>query len=68
MRHHCNTKWNARIPQLHRTQEDFPNTLPLNLQLAKGMMRLVQQDACCILGAVFHAKGGDTGKRNTENL
>jgi len=34
MRHHFNTKWNARIPQLYRTQEDeattFRTTLPLS--------------------------------------
>jgi hypothetical protein len=67
MRHYFNTKWKARIPQLYRTQEDEATTMPLNLQLAKGM-RVVQQDASCILGAVFHGKGGDMGKRNTENL
>jgi hypothetical protein len=67
MRYYFNTKCNARIPQLYRTQEEEANTLPLNLQLAKGM-RVVQQDACCSLGAVFHGKGGDMGKRNTENL
>jgi len=45
MRHYFNTKWNARIPQFYRTQEDEATTLPLNLLLAKRM-RLVQQDAC----------------------
>ena len=53
------------MPQLYRTQEDETTTLPLNLQLDKGM-RVVQQDACYILGAVFHRNGGDMGKRNTE--
>jgi hypothetical protein len=67
MRHHFNTKWNARIQQLYRTQEGEATTLPLNLQLANGMY-VVQQDACCILGAVFHGKGEDMGKRNKENL
>jgi hypothetical protein len=67
MRHYFNSKWNARIPQLHRTQEDAANTLPLNLQLAKEM-RVVQQDANCILGAVYHGKGGDMGKRKKEKL
>jgi hypothetical protein len=67
MHHHFNTKRNARIPQLYRTQEDEATTLPLNLQLAKGM-HVVQQDACCILGAVLHGKDRDIGKRNMENL
>jgi len=47
--------------------DDNATTLPLNLQLAKGM-RVVQQDACCILGVMFRGKGGEMGKRNTENL
>jgi hypothetical protein len=67
MRQHFNTKWNARIPQLYRTQEDAATNLPLNLQLAKGM-RVLQQDTCCILGAVYHGKDRDMDKRNTENL
>jgi len=49
------------------TQEDEANNLPLNLQLAKEM-RVVQQHASCILGAVFHGKGGDMGKRKKKKL
>ena len=67
MRYYFNTKWKARILQLYRTQEDEATTLPLNPQLTKGM-RVVQQDACWILDAVFQGKGGDMGKRNTQNL
>jgi hypothetical protein len=47
--------------------DDDCTTLGLNLQRSKWM-RVVQQDAFCILRSVFRGNGGDMGKRNTENL
>jgi len=43
-------------------------TLPLCRSQLGNRSRDVQQVAYCIVGAVFHGKGGDTDKRNTENL
>jgi len=37
MRHHFNTKWNARIAQLYRTQEDEATTLTTTLPLCRSI-------------------------------
>jgi hypothetical protein len=73
MRHCFNTKWNARIPEVHRTQEGEAITLTTTPSLCRSIcnwpeMRVMQQDVSCILGAVFHGKGGDMGKGKKEKL
>jgi hypothetical protein len=43
-------------------------TLPLSRSQVGNRSRDLQEVAYCIVGTVFHGKGGDTGIRNTENM